>query len=74
MEATSFTDTVYGKFETKSDQRELAEPDVHIFTSGGLRIPAHSSILVLHSIFSNTITSVQNIFIAFFFLGIVDEE
>jgi len=35
---------LYG--QSPSTARELPEPDVHIITSGALRIPAHASILV----------------------------
>lgn len=37
--------------DRKPDFQELPEPDIHIVTSAGLRIPAHSTILVLPSPF-----------------------
>ncbi|PON72361.1 Voltage dependent potassium channel [Parasponia andersonii] len=43
--ATVHLDDLYGLSSAKSVPRELPEPDVHILTSDGLRIPAHSSIL-----------------------------
>ncbi|PON85246.1 Voltage dependent potassium channel [Trema orientale] len=43
--ATVYLDDLYGLSSAKSEPRKLPEPDVHILTSDGLRIPAHSSIL-----------------------------
>lgn len=45
MEANPIDD-LYGFSPIKSEPRELPEPDLYIITSDGLRIPAHSSILV----------------------------
>lgn len=42
-------DDLYCLSPTKMEPRELPEPDVQILTSGGLRIPAHCSILVFYS-------------------------
>lgn len=36
--------------DRKPQFHELPDPDIHIVTSGGLRIPAHSTILVLRRI------------------------
>ncbi|THG19117.1 hypothetical protein TEA_025880 [Camellia sinensis var. sinensis] len=50
MSPTNFSDEIsgYSPFPINSDQFsvELPEPDVQVITSGGLRIPAHRSILV----------------------------
>ncbi|KAI5329666.1 hypothetical protein L3X38_029063 [Prunus dulcis] len=43
--AINISDDLYGLSGTKSDPRDLPEPDVHIVTCDALRIPAHSSIL-----------------------------
>ncbi|KAF3438646.1 hypothetical protein FNV43_RR21410 [Rhamnella rubrinervis] len=45
VQPRSLPDDLYRLSPTNSEPRELPEPDVQILTSGGLRIPAHSSIL-----------------------------